>query len=214
MTTDQRSNRKHERLDSIEALRRRVPSIVKRLNEEPALALRAAANPLLVLQEMGIELTDGLAAAVGLRLRFPAEQVERLGHLRAEIWKGAGEEFDIDDPEQLRRVLFERLNLTSLPPPAERVVVAQSQVARALVSPRCHELEHPWMAPGSVRRPDPLEPLRNAHPLLAPLLEYRALQASQPPLASGELFDRLARGDMALPKIRIRARLRRGATPQ
>jgi hypothetical protein len=34
-----------KRLDSIDALRRRVPVIVKRLNDEPALALRAAANP-------------------------------------------------------------------------------------------------------------------------------------------------------------------------
>lgn len=78
-----------KRLDSIDALRRRVPVIVKRLNDE--LALRAAANPLLVLQEMGMEVTDRLAAEVELRLRFRPEQVERLQQLRADIQKRAGE---------------------------------------------------------------------------------------------------------------------------
>jgi hypothetical protein len=43
-----------KRLGSIDALRPRVPVIVKRLNDKPALALRAASHPLLVLQEMGM----------------------------------------------------------------------------------------------------------------------------------------------------------------
>lgn len=203
-----------KRLDTIGALRRRVPVIVKRLNDEAALALRAAANPLLVLQEMGIELTDRLAAEVELRLRFRPEQVERLQQLRADIQKRAGEAFDVDDPAQVHRVLFDRLKLSPLPPPAQPVVIARSQVARVYQSSPRHELDHPWTAPGSVRRPDPLERLHDTHPVLPPLLEYRALQASQPPLASRELVERLARGDAALPKIRIRARLQRGATPK
>jgi hypothetical protein len=120
-----------ERLDSIDSLRRRVPTIVKRLNDDPALALRAAANPLLVLQEMGIALTERLAAEVELRLRFRPEQVERLQQLRAEIQKHAGEAFDLDDPAQVRRVLFDHLKPSPLPPPAQPVVIAPSQVAKA-----------------------------------------------------------------------------------
>jgi hypothetical protein len=204
----------NERLDSIDGLRQRVPSIVKRLNDDPALALRAAANPLLVLQEMGIELTDRLAAEVELRLRFRPEQVERLQQLRAEIHKRAGEAFDVDDPAEVHRTLFDRLKLPPLQPAAQPVVIARSQIARAHQSAPRHELDHPWAAPGSVRRPDPLERLRDAHPVLQPLLEYRALQASQPPLATRELVERLVSGDAALPKIRIRARLQRGPTPR
>jgi hypothetical protein len=203
-----------ERLDSIDSLRRRVPTIVKRLNDDPALALRAAANPLLVLQEMGIALTERLAAEVELRLRFRPEQIERLQQLRAEIQKHAGEAFDLDDPAQVRRVLFDHLKLSPLPPPAQPVVIAPSQVAKVYQPLPRHELEHPWTAPGSVRRSDPLERLHDAHPVMRPLLEYRALQASQPPLARRELVDRLTSGDAALPKIRIRARLQRDATPE
>ena len=214
MATGGRSKGKYERLDSIDVLRRRVPLILRRLNDEPGLALRAAANPLLVLQEMGIELTDRLVAEVALRLRFRPEQIAHLESLRAEIHKSAGEVFDVDDPIQLHQVLFDRLKLSLLLPPAQPVVIAQSQVVREYQSLQRHELEHPWTAPGRTRRPDPLEQLRDAHPVLRPLLQYRALQASQPPLASSELVARLASGDVALPKIRIRARLQRGAIPE
>ncbi len=214
MTTGGRSKGKNERLDSIDALRRRVPLILKRLNDEPELALRAAANPLLVLQEMGIELTDRLAAEVALRLRFRPEQIAHLESLRLEIHKSAGEVFDVDDPIQLHQVLFDRLKLSPLPPAAQPVVIAQSQVVTEFQSLPRHELEYRWTAPGRVRRPDPLDQLRDAHPVLRPLLTYRALQASQPPLASNELVARLASGDVSLPKIRIRARLQRGAIPE
>ena len=59
-----------------------------------------------------------------------------------------------------------------------------------------------------------LEALRGKHPVIAPLLEYRAIQASVPPLASRDLYDRIARGDIKGPTIRVRARLKRGPTPE
>jgi hypothetical protein len=185
-----------ERLDSIEALIRRAPSIVARLNDKPALALRAVVDPLLVLREMGIELTDRLVAEVELRLRFGPEQFGRLEQLRAEINKRAGEVFDVDDPGQVHHVLFNRLKLPPLPAPVVRVVIARSQAVAACESPLRHELEHPWTAPGHIHRLDPLERLRDAHPALGPLLEYRTLLASRRPLAPHELVARLlaARG--------------------
>jgi len=198
-------------IDSLDALRRRVPAIVKQINEEPALALRAAANPLLALADMGYRLTDRLAREVELRLRFTPQAIDRLEQLRTQIAKLSEGPLDPDDPADLRRVLFERLKLPPLSSRAQPIVVAQSAVARTQSATPRDELDFSWIPPGGVRHPDALTALRNAHPIVAPLMEYRAIQASQPRLATREAFERLARGDATLPRIRIRARLKREA---
>ena len=198
-------------MDSLDALRRRVPSIVKQINEEPALALRALANPLLALAEMGYQLTDRLAREVELRLRFTPDIIERLNQLSTQIAELSEGPLDPDDLTDLRRALFERLKLPPLPPRPQPIVVAQSEVARTRSATPHDELAFHWIPPGGLRHPDPLTALRGAHPIVEPLLEYRAIQASQPRLATREVFDRLTRGDAKLPKIRVRARLKREA---
>jgi hypothetical protein len=206
-----------ERLSTLAELQRRVPSIVKRVNADPSLALRAGANPLLALAEMGYKLTPELEREVALRIRFNKEQISRLDALSANIHKLAGTEFDIDSPDELSRVLFEKLKLPTLPPPAQRVVIAQKAVAPRLASrpvEALHPLDPPYRVPGGVAHADVLEVLKGAHPVIEPLLEYRAIQASVPPLASKELYDRVARGDVKGPKLRLRASLKRGPTPE
>jgi hypothetical protein len=198
-------------IDSLDALRRRVPSIVKQINQAPSLALRAAANPLLALAEMGYRLTDELARTVELRLRFSPVVIARLQDLRERIQKLADGAFDPDDPADVHRVLFERLKLPPLPDPAQSIVVAQAAVARTRALSPGSRLDFPWIPPGGVRHPDPLTALRGAHSIVEPLIEYRAIQASQPRLATREAYDRLARGDARLPTIRVRARLQREA---
>jgi len=204
-----------EHLTTLDALQRRVPSIVKRVNADPALALRAAANPLLALGEMGYTLTPELERQVALRVRFNAQQISRLDALTSEIHTLAGESFDIDSPVALEHVLFTRLKLPPLPAAAQRVVIAQGAVAPGLnTRVALHPLDPPYRIPGGIAPPDPLEALRGKHPVIAPLLEYRAIQAAVPPLASRELYDRIARGDIEGPTIRVRARLKRGPTPE
>jgi hypothetical protein len=200
-------------IDSMETLRRRVPSIVKRLNEDPSLALRAAANPVLALSSMGYTLTDRLAREVELRVRFRPEDIERLEALRAEVQTLAGESFEPDNPAQLHDLLFVRLELPPLPP-TQPVVIAAAAMARQAPAITRHPLELSWTPPGGVRRPDPLAPLAEAHPVMRPLLAYRALNASQPQLASRGACERLVRGDATLPKIRLHARLKRGTAPE
>jgi len=205
-----------EHLTTLEALQRRVPSIVKRVNADPALALRAAANPLLALDELGYTLTPELQREVALRVRFNAEQISRLDALTSQIHTLAGESFDIDSTKALERVLFTRLHLPPLPAPAQRVVIAQGAAAAAPSSRAValDPLDPPYRIPGGIAPPDPLEALEGKHPVIAPLLEYRAIQASVPPLASRELYERIARGDVEGPTIRVRARLKRGPTPE
>jgi hypothetical protein len=208
-----------EHLTTFAALQRRVPSIVKRVNADPALAIRAAANPLLALAELGYTMTPELEREVALRVRFDKSTIARLDALRTRTQELAGRQFDVDSPAQLSTVLFEHLQLPPLPPAAQRVVVAEgmlaaqtaSRVARRVPS---NPLEIPYGPVSGVAPPDPLEALAGKHPIIAPLLEYRAIQASVPPLASRELYDRIARAEVSMPTFRLRATLRRGPTPE
>lgn len=207
-----------ERIRSMDALRRRVPSIVQRINADEALAMRAAANPLLALEELGYELDDDLKREVALRVRFDQRTIETLHGLSSRIHELAGESFEIDSPAQLGAVLFKRLELPALPPAPQRVVVVEGTIAARSIDQRARTaadpLEIPRKVPGGVRPPDPLEALRGAHPVVGPLLEYRRLQGSVPALASRELYERIKRGEVNAPRLRLRAVLRRGVTPQ
>jgi hypothetical protein len=183
---------KPETITTIEALRRRVPSIVKAINADPSLALRAGANPLLALEELGYSLTPELAADVALRVRFDEPTRKRLAELTVEIHRLAGEPFDIDSPKALGRILIECLKL-----PAK-----------------------PDMLPTPIKRPagkpvtDPLAALAGMHPIIAPLLEYRALQGGEPALAPADLYRKLqAGGGTGGVTLRVRAVLRNGPTP-
>jgi len=202
----------------MDALRRRVPSIVQRINADEALAMRAAANPLLALEELGYELEEDLKREVALRIRFDQRTIETMQGLSARIHELAGEPFEIDSPAHLGAVLFERLKLPALPPAPQRVVVAEGTIAARSVGQRTRTpadaLETPRKVPGGVRPPDPLEALRGKHPVVEPLLEYRRLQGSVPALASRELYEKIKRGEVSAPKLRLRAVLRRGMTPE
>jgi hypothetical protein len=208
-----------EHLTTFAALQRRVPSIVKRVNADPALALRAAANPLLALGEMGYTMTPELEREVALRVRFDQPTIAKLDALSTRIQELAGKKFDVDSRTQLSSVLFEHLKLPRLPPPAQRVVVAEGTLAaqtvsRPMESVLSHPIDIPYRPVGGVAPPDALEALKGKHPIIAPLLEYRAIQASVPPFAPRELYDRIARGEVKMPTFRLRARLRRGPTPE
>ena len=201
-------------LTTLAALQRRVPSIVKRINADLTLALRAAANPLFVLADLGYSMTPELEREVALRVRFSQPAIARLVALSTRIQELAGRTFDVDSRAELSRVLFDHLKLPTL----QRVVINGTPVAQAASRPRESERSHPldirYRPFGGDASPDPLEALRDLHPIIAPLLEYRAIQASVPPLASRELYDRVARGDVKMPTFRIRAKLRRGPTPE
>lgn len=186
---------------ALEDLQRLVPSIVKAVNADEALMRRALVNPLLALEELGYQLSDELRPQVERRVRFKVEVAHKLDTLAAKVFKQAGEAFDIDSPAALEKLLFDKLKL----PRAE--VDAGRRGAGVALAP----------TPSVFGRPvadDPLERLRGKHAVMAPLLEYRKLEASEPRLAPRELYERVRSGELKLPVLRARARLQRGPTPQ
>jgi DNA polymerase-1 len=116
-------------------------------------AERAGVRPL--LEDVELPLARVLAgmqsAGIALDveyLRGMSEEVgDRMAALEAEIYRHAGEEFNLNSPPQLRIILYEKLRLT----PSKRTKTGYSTDA------------------------DTLEKLRDAHPIVDALLRYREL---------------------------------------
>jgi hypothetical protein len=218
-------------LTTLTELRRRVPAIVERINADPLLATAAAANPILALEELGERMSPALTAAVERRVRFSREDAKRLEALSREVEQAAGRPCKLDDPAQLARVLFVDLGLR---PPGARTGATGSRAkaaatpsasaaprgskttsssAEAPLSPQLVKLVEP-LPPRTATEPkpapDPLARLRSAHAVMQPLLAYRELEASQPRLASPELYGELRSGAQQLPIANLRAHLRGG----
>ncbi|HML24437.1 MAG TPA: hypothetical protein PKD09_22475 [Aggregatilinea sp.] len=216
--------RKDRTINSMEDLMKAVPQIIDAVNADPVLALRFAANPLFLAEEMGYTLNPEMMHFAARRVRFPsAETFERLVKLEAQVWKIADERFDLDSDQDLARVLFVKLELPR--PPIQTPEQTAQQPARKSrktkmppkpepISPSELKAVLPLAAPLDARVighepiPDPLEPLRDAHPIMPPLLEFRQLDASAARLAPRRVYDRIARGDVKLPITSLKLRFK------
>lgn len=189
-----------------EKLQDRISSILDQLNANQDLALAAAANPLFALEELGYEIDPQARSEIEDRLRFDPPTVIRLRALREEIFEHAGHPFDLNSAEELKRVLFEELDLS----------VSGRQQNQSQQQPE--ELPDTSPLPPQLswteKVEDPLEVLRDAHLIMEPLLEYRRLEASKPRLAPRPLYEEVRQGKRRLPIHNIRGRLKSQPNPQ
>jgi hypothetical protein len=158
-----------------------------------------------------------------------AETFERLVALEKEIWEQAGEQVDLDSGRSLARLLFEKLKLP--PPGSQDPAQVKKPASRRKRSPSSEqEPEYPGGTPGGEPEPppdleaiasplparpvgheptpDPPAPLREAHPIMPLLLEYRQVEASSARLAPRAVYDRIKRGDVDLPITSLKLRLK------
>ena len=90
---------------------------------------------------------NGVALDTGLLRNMSQQLGEQISVLEQKIYERVGHEFNINSPKQMSRVLFEVLNL----PKSRKTTLGYSTDAAVL------------------------EGLRNAHPVIEPILEYRQL---------------------------------------
>jgi hypothetical protein len=179
------------RVDSWEQLQEQIQPILEQVNADPALAMAAAVNPLYAIEELGYEIEPRVRPQIEDRLRFGPRSIVRLQQLREEIFEHAGREVDLTSSDDLRQLLFEELSLPVPEPPPD-------------TSPLPPQIGgQPRLEPIS----DPLEVLRDAHPIMEPLLEYRRLESSRPGMAPRHLYEEVREGKRRLPIRSIRARL-------
>ena len=211
--------RKTKPISSLEELLAALPAIFEKINADQSLTRRFLANPLLLAEDMGLTLTPEMHHFAARRMRFNAENFARLNALEAEIWTHAGEQFDLDAPEQLQRILDEKLDILRAvpsPPPTKKRgrrskadrEAEEKAAAAAAGAPKVAVTALQARVVGHGKLDDPLEALRERHPILPPLLEYRQIEASTARLAPRALYDRLAGDDVDLPFSDFKLRLK------
>ena len=182
-------NAARRKLNSWKQAQQQVGDILAALNADPALMLAAASNPLLALQDLGYEVGENVQQEFEDRIRFEPADAQRLRSLREEIFKIAGEPFDLNSPEAVSKILSRLVNYKSTH------------------SLSVTEVAPPLPTSDEKIASDPLEKLRGLHPIIEPLLEYRHLDASTPRFASREVYDEIRQRKRAAPLTRLKARL-------
>lgn len=210
--------RRPQPIATVAQLRKQLPAILEAINESGDVALRAALNPLLALDELGYRIDPELRPYIERRVRFEPGDAERLGELESQVHERVGRRFDIDEPEQVATVLFDELGLDpGGSPPAKRAAKAGGKAASrkpqaGKVTPATLKLVQrlePQLEPGGDPPTDPLVVLEDHHPVMRPLLEYRQVEAKRPRLASPEEYARAKETGEGLPVTRVRVSLRK-----
>ncbi len=187
--------------DSWEQLQAQISTILEQVNGDPALAVAAAANPLHALEDLGYAINPHARAEIEDRIRFDHRRAVRLRQLREQIFDEVGHPFDINSPHELERVLTGKLGIDLSD--QEKAEKRSSRRARVSLQPLPPQLG--W----GQKVQDPLEEFRGRHHLVELLIEYRRLEASEPRLASRELYESIKNGTRKSPLTRARGVLRK-----
>lgn len=213
-------------IDSWEQLQERVQDLLERINADSMLALAAAANPILALEELGFDINPAARDEIETRFRFHPRTAVRIRQLQDEIFRHAERHFDLRSPEELSAILFDRLALT-LPtherseprrqaPTRRRTKSSTEKRSDEQIDEQKQSAPRPTIdlrplirLPGATEDPvDPLAAFAGAHPIIAPLLEYRRLDASRSRLAPRALYDDVRRGTRRVGVTHLVARLK------
>ena len=202
-------------IDSLDSLRRRMPTIVEAVNADPGLALRASANPLLALEELGYTLSDSLREEAELRARFDLDDAATLTSLRGDIEKELGRKVDLRSADAVTRALATvgvkipakavqaamREDAASAAPAEADADATTAQTSKSPTrrgqkapTPRAPILQPPppVVGPNDSRRLLPaLRDRLGDHDVVEPLVQYLELEASRPRLADAETYERL-----------------------
>jgi len=197
------TRKKSQTIDSMSKLHRRLPVILRALNDDPQLIIAASANPILAIEEIGYECSDAFKQELEMRLRFTEKTRQRLNKLEKKANSAAGLDLPLADPKRLQRVLFREIGIQE--PDADS---CRQAIKKAGLGSGSNLLtERPGPAVFGRALVDPLAVLEGAHPVIEPLLEYRALEASEPRFAPESLYRKIRQGEVKLPITRLRLRM-------
>lgn len=193
-----------KRVESIRKLQSHLAAIAKRIQSDPRFAAAAAVNPLVALEEMGIELTEAVRDEIVRRGSYSNRQFlerERVAkQLETQGVDIAGA--NLLDDGSVRQLLRDRLGIPDKAIPADltvhRALRSKGRRARSKVLKFEREIS------------DPLEAIAADHAAIPLLMRLREIDARARPFGSRELYEAVRSGKIALPVSNLRARLRSG----
>jgi hypothetical protein len=175
-----------KKIESIDQLRADLPKIFDRFNSNPELAIAAAVNPLLFLDEIGYSLGADVSTEIEELSRFSKEQIARRRKALARIDKIAKVRADLSSAEAIVR-LFAKLGMDDIRPDlgAER-----GRTSGVL------DFSEAFLAENRAR-----------HPLFGALLDFRKIEADSRQFASEAIYRKVRSGKLPVPGLRLKARL-------
>jgi hypothetical protein len=188
-----------KRIQTFKEFHRLVPEILRRMNEDQELALRAAANPLLAFREMGLLLTEEVEKEVEKILRFTPQERKRMEELEKELLKHTDKPLDFRSDQEVGSFLMKDLKLK------------KAKVARAVEISDVLETARTILSRKKVTWSDPFQEHKDAHPIMPALLEYRKIYHGKPGFASKAYYNELKSGKRKLPITGIKLTFPGGA---
>ncbi|WP_446809119.1 hypothetical protein ACH50O_17950 [Methylomonas sp. 2BW1-5-20] len=180
-------------INSLHELQLQMPRIVPAVNANPGLALAAAANPLLALEQLGYKLSSPAQAEIERYARFGPDNLKRLAELEAEFGKLLTTKTMPADPSEAR-ALFEKsghepsdkaaANTKTTLKPAKNQSLTTS-LAAIFASKVLAEDEEKKL----------LRELSAQHPGLPLLYQYRKIHRQRPVFASRSAFESILAGE-------------------
>jgi hypothetical protein len=202
----------NEPMDKPDDVVRQAEQIISMFEDRPDLFLAACADPVRAMRDVGIELSPSAARYVAHRCRFSPKEADELERLASHI----DEQLGIIDPDDDRAVAaalrkvgvdVSRTKRPTAEDAAQQAAPASTPPSNSKGTsavPEVHPMRRSVLAAAAtlpqvrrwrpVRRvePDPFERYREAHDVMAPLLEYRRRSATQIRFADSEVYERLA----------------------
>ncbi|RPD38312.1 hypothetical protein [Chitinophaga barathri] len=207
------------KISSLKELQQQMPRILEQHGKDPSLTLLALANPLLALEKIGYTFSPEAKEEITAHIRFGKTGAAKVETLKAQIFAVTGKPFDLRDAAALQQNLNAVLSKTA----ASSEVKPDKSIAKAkAAAPGPVKLALPKEEVDaileSVKKPvkivggkvtDPLETFSAKHAVIAPLLEYRKLEATHPQLAQQSVAEALVKQKDKLPLRNISFRMNR-----
>jgi hypothetical protein len=179
---------KTETIGSLKDLQMRMPAIIQQYGTDNNFTQIALANPIIALERAGFHFTEGAKDEIEHYVRFGREGLDRLHFLKEDIYKHIVGQIDLNNAEQVGDAL-----MRILPGESSDQYSGQEQGANAAYTPAIKPdrdtliriLKTPPKQAGENWQDD-LQPYSTLHPVIQLMIDYRKMQADNPPFAPAE----------------------------
>lgn len=182
-------------IKSFEEFHKLVPLIIRKVNKDSELAIRAAANPLLAFEEMGFHMSSELKREVELRIRFSEDEVKKMTTLTNEIRSLTGKDIDPLSEKPVEKLLFKDLKIKR---PSTLKSLNLPEPFLKKIKPAKEE---------QVLFEDPLTAIKTDHPVVEKIMQYRKFYLSKPGFVSKDFYEKIKAGEVRLPVMTIKIRV-------
>jgi hypothetical protein len=178
---------KPELIQSLKDLQLRMPAIIQQFGNDNNFTKIALANPIAALERAGFQFTEAAKEEIENYVRFGPTGVEKLQSLRQDMYKHFGSELQLNNKEAVADAIMRVI------PGGETETPGKSRQAKSgytsstkikrdelvkILSTEPRETGNEWR--------DDLQPYSALHPVIPLLIEYRKMQAGNPPFAQPE----------------------------